>query len=90
MRTKSNKKSKCTRNRPGKWKLPRNKRTMVFWKISKGKIPILKHRHKNKIFRQRNNKTNRKRMGKPNMLYGTQIPTNETNDTTKKHNRSNK
>ena len=29
-------------------------------------------------------------MGKPNMLYGTQIPTNETNDTAKKYNRGNK
>ena len=44
----------------------------------------------NKIPRQCNNKANRKRMGKLNMLYGTQIPSNETNDTTKKYNRSNK
>ena len=63
---------------------------MVFWKISKRKVPILKYRHKNKIPRQCNNKANRKRMGKLNMLYGTQIPSNETNDTPKKYNRSNK
>ena len=63
---------------------------MVFCKISKRKISIFKHRHQNKIHRKSNNKTNRKRMGKPNMLHGAQISINETNDTTKKHNRSKK